>query len=151
MIRQDQITQAALDYCRQYKDSKYTAENAALLAFSDGAQWADENPKTTLGQALAEAKKRQEQAEIESAQQARKVHPVIKNTLIVLAFIALFFAILYLIASFAYLSLNFLTWDVAIRAAIGFVSIIGGSMTGIFIIVETSDIFQGKGMRCPAG
>ena len=129
MIRQDQITQAALDYCRQYKDSKYTAENAALLAFSDGAQWADNNPK----------------------EKSRKVHPVIKNTLIVLAFIALFFAILYLIASFAYLSLNFLTWDVAIRAAIGFVSIIGGSMTGIFIIVETSDIFQGKGMRCPAG
>ena len=129
MIRQDQITQAALDYCRQYKDSKYTAENAALLAFSDGAQWADNNPK----------------------EKSRKVHPVIKNTLIVLAFIALFFAILYLIASFAYLSLNFLTWDVAIRAAIGLVSIIGGSMTGIFVIVETSDIFQGKGMRCPAG
>ena len=41
MIRQDQITQAALDYCRQYKDSKLTAENAALIAFSDGAQWAD--------------------------------------------------------------------------------------------------------------
>ena len=52
MIRQDQITQAALDYCRQYKDSKYTAENAALLAFSDGAQWADENPKTTLAEAM---------------------------------------------------------------------------------------------------
>ena len=46
MIRQDQITQEALDYCRQYKSSKYTAENAALLAFSDGAQWADENPKS---------------------------------------------------------------------------------------------------------
>ena len=52
MIRQDQITQAALDYCRQYKDSKYTAENAALLAFSDGAQWAGENPKTTLAEAM---------------------------------------------------------------------------------------------------
>ena len=39
MIRQDQISEAALDYCREYKDSKYTAENAALLAFSDGAQW----------------------------------------------------------------------------------------------------------------
>ena len=53
MIRQDQITQAALDYCRQYKDSKYTAENAALLAFSDGAQWADNNPKTsTLAEAM---------------------------------------------------------------------------------------------------
>lgn len=53
MIRQDQITQAALDYCRQYKDSKYTAENAALLAFSDGAQWADEHPKTpTLAEAM---------------------------------------------------------------------------------------------------
>lgn len=47
MIRQDQISQAALDYCRQYKDSKYTAENAALLAFSDGVNWADENPKTS--------------------------------------------------------------------------------------------------------
>ena len=33
-----------MEYCRQYKDSKYTAENAALLAFADGAQWADENP-----------------------------------------------------------------------------------------------------------
>ena len=52
MKRQDQITQAASDYCRQYKDSKYTAENAALLAFSDGAQWADENPKTTLAEAM---------------------------------------------------------------------------------------------------
>ena len=57
MIRQDQITQAALDYCRQYKDSKYTAENAALLAFSDGAQWADENPKTST---LAEACRKNE-------------------------------------------------------------------------------------------
>ena len=57
MIRQDQITQAALDYCRQYKDSKYTAENAALLAFSDGAQWADENPKTST---LAEASRKKE-------------------------------------------------------------------------------------------
>ena len=44
MKREDQISQAAMDYCRQYKTSKYTAENAALLAFSDGAQWADENP-----------------------------------------------------------------------------------------------------------
>lgn len=52
MKREDQITQAAMDYCRQYKDSKYTAENAALLAFSDGANWADENPKTST---LAEA------------------------------------------------------------------------------------------------
>ena len=60
MKRQDQITQAASDYCRQYKDSKYTAENAALLAFSDGAQWADENPKTST---LAEAM-RKKQVEI---------------------------------------------------------------------------------------
>ena len=60
MTREDQITQAALDYCRQYKDSKYTAENAALLAFSDGAQWADENPKTST---LAEAM-RKKQVEI---------------------------------------------------------------------------------------
>lgn len=52
MIRQDQITQAALDNSRQYKNSKYTAENAALLAFSEGANWADENPKTST---LAEA------------------------------------------------------------------------------------------------
>lgn len=57
MIRQDQISQAALDYCRQYKDSKYTAENAALLAFSDGANWADENPKTST---LAEACRKKE-------------------------------------------------------------------------------------------
>lgn len=57
MIRQDQITQAALDNSRQYKDSKYTAENAALLAFSDGAQWADENPKTST---LAEACRKKE-------------------------------------------------------------------------------------------
>ena len=57
MKREDQITQAALDYCRQYKDSKYTAENAALLAFSDGAQWADENPKTST---LAEACRKKE-------------------------------------------------------------------------------------------
>ena len=56
MIRQDQISQAALDYCRQYKDSKLTAENAALLAFSDGANWADENPKTST---LAEASRKQ--------------------------------------------------------------------------------------------
>ena len=60
MIRQDQITQAALENSRQYKDSKYTAENAALLAFSDGAQWADENPKTST---LAEAM-RKKQVEI---------------------------------------------------------------------------------------
>ena len=46
-----------MDYCRQYKDSKYTAENAALLAFSDGAQWADENPKTST---LAEASRKKE-------------------------------------------------------------------------------------------
>lgn len=57
MIRQDQITQAALDYCREYKTSKLTAENAALLAFSDGAQWADENPKTST---LAEASRKNE-------------------------------------------------------------------------------------------
>lgn len=152
MIRQDQITQAELDYCRQYEKSKYSAENAAMLAFTDGAYWADHNPtRNTLGQALAEAKKRQEQAEIESAQQSRQVLPIIKNTLIVLSFIALFFAILYLIPSFAYLSFNLLTWDAAIRAAIGLISIVGGSMTGIFVIVETSDIFKGKGMRCPAG
>ena len=48
MTREDQITQAAMDYCRQYKTSKYTAENAALLAFSDGAQWADEHPINKL-------------------------------------------------------------------------------------------------------
>ena len=41
-----------MDYCREYKTSKLTAENAALLAFSDGAQWADEHPKTST---LAEA------------------------------------------------------------------------------------------------
>ena len=153
MIRQDQITQAASDYCREYKDSKLTAENAALLAFSDGAQWADENPKQpTLGQALADAKRRQEQAEIESAQQARKVHPIIRNTLIILAFIALFFAILYLISSFAYLSFNFLTWDAAIRAAIGLISLFGGIISGFFVIIELDDnFFTGKGMRCPAG
>lgn len=57
MKREDQISQAALDYCRQYKDSKYTAENMALLAFSDGAQWADENPKTST---LAEACRKKE-------------------------------------------------------------------------------------------
>lgn len=60
MKREDQITQAASDYCREYKDSKLTAENAALLAFSDGAQWADENPKTST---LAEAM-RKKQVEI---------------------------------------------------------------------------------------
>ena len=57
MKREDQITQAAMDYCRQYKTSKYTAENAALLAFSDGAQWADEHPKTST---LAEASRKKE-------------------------------------------------------------------------------------------
>ena len=57
MKREDQITQAALDYCREYKTSKLTAENAALLAFSDGAQWADENPKTST---LAEASRKKE-------------------------------------------------------------------------------------------
>ena len=129
IIRQSEISSEVLKYCHYFKESKLTAESVACIAFEDGAKWADNNPK----------------------EKSRKVLPIIKNTLIVLAFIALFFAILYLIASFAYLSLNFLTWDVAIRAAIGFVSIIGGSMTGIFVIVETSDIFQGKGMRCPAG
>lgn len=57
MKREDQITQAAMDYCRQYKTSKLTAENMALLAFSDGAQWADENPKTST---LAEASRKKE-------------------------------------------------------------------------------------------
>ena len=57
MKREDQITQAAMDYCREYKTSKLTAENAALLAFSDGAQWADENPKTST---LAEASRKKE-------------------------------------------------------------------------------------------
>lgn len=152
MKREDQITQAASDYCREYKTSKLTAENTALLAFSDGARWADNNPTlNTLGQALADAKKRQEQAQIEAAQQARKVHPIIRNTLIILAFIALFFAILYLISSFAYLSFNFLTWDAAIRSAIGLISIIGGTISGIYVIVKTDDIFKGGGMRCPAG
>lgn len=152
MKREDQITQAASDYCREYKTSKLTAENTALLAFSDGARWADNNPTlNTLGQALADAKKRQEQAQIEAAQQARKVHHIIRNTLIILAFIALFFAIFYLIPSFAYLSFNFLTWDAAIRAAIGLISIIGGTISGIYVIVETDDIFKGGGMRCPAG
>lgn len=152
MIRQDQITQAALDYCRQYETSKYSAENAAMLGFTDGAYWADHNPtQNTLGQALADAKKRQEQAEIEAAQKARKVHPIIRNTLIILAFIALFFAVLYLIPSFAYLSFNFLTWDAAIRAAIGLISLFGGIISGFFVIVELDDTFTGKGMRCPAG
>lgn len=152
MIRQDQISQAALDYCSQYKKSKYSAENAAMLGFIDGANWADYNPTlNTLGQTLADAKKRQEQAEIESAQQARKVHPIIRNTLIILAFIALFFAILYLIPAFAYLSFNFLTWDAAIRAAIGLISLFGGIISGFFVIIELDDTFKGKGMRCPAG
>lgn len=44
MKRRDQIEERAMDYCRQYKTTKYTPENAALLAFVDGAQWADENP-----------------------------------------------------------------------------------------------------------
>ena len=57
MKREDQITQAAMDYCREYKTSKLTAENMALLAFSDGAQWADENPKTST---LAEASRKKE-------------------------------------------------------------------------------------------
>ena len=144
MIRQDQITQAALDYCRQYEKSKYSAENAAMLGFTDGSYWADHNPKQhTLGQALADAKKRQEQA--------RKVHPIIRNTLIILAFIVLFFAILYLIPSLAYLSFNFLTWDAAIRAAIGLISIVGGIISGFFVIDELDDTFKGRGMRCPAG
>lgn len=130
MKREDQISQAALDYCRQYKESKLTAENAALITFSDGAQWADENPK----------------------QKARKVHPIIRNTLIILAFIALFFAVLYLIPSFAYLSFNFFTWDAAIRAAIGLISLFCGIISGFFVIIELDDnFFTGKGMRCPAG
>ena len=57
MTREDQISQAAMDYCREYKTSKLTAENMALLAFSDGAQWADENPKTST---LAEASRKNE-------------------------------------------------------------------------------------------
>ncbi|MEE1096507.1 MAG: hypothetical protein UH084_08080 [Paludibacteraceae bacterium] len=152
MKREDQITQAAMDYCREYKTSKLTAENMALLAFSDGARWADENPKQpTLAQVLDNAK-RQEQAVIEAAQKARKVHPIIRNTLIILAFIALFFAVLYLIPSFAYLSFNFLTWDAAIRAAIGLISLFGGIISGFFVIIELDDnFFTGKGMRCPAG
>lgn len=60
MIRQDQITQAALDYCCQYKKSKYSAENAAMLGFTDGANWADNHPKTST---LAEAM-RKKQVEI---------------------------------------------------------------------------------------
>mgnify|MGYP007111705502 FL=1 len=152
MKREDQITQAAMDYCREYKTSKLTAENMALLAFSDGAQWADEHPKQpTLAQVLENAK-RQEQAVIEAARKARKVHPIIRNTLIILAFIALFFAVLYLIPSFASLSFNFLTWDAAIRAAIGLISLFGGIISGFFVIIELDDnFFTGKGMRCPAG
>lgn len=150
MKREDQIDQAATDYCRKYKDSELTSEYTALLAFSDGAQWADKNPTlNTLGQAFADAKKRHKQAEIE---QTRKVHHIIRNTLIILAFIALFFAILYLIPSFAYLSFNFLTWDAAIRAAIGLISLFGGIISGFFVIIELDDnFFTGKGMRCPAG
>ena len=152
MIRQDQITQAALDYFRQYEKSKYSAENAAMLGFTDGAYWADHNPKQpTLAQVLDNAK-RQEQAVIEAAKKARKVHPIIRNTLIILAFIALFFAILYLIPSFAYLSFNFFTWDAAIRAAIGLISLFGGIISGFFVIIELDDnFFTGKGIRCPAG
>lgn len=59
MIRQDQITQAALDNSRQYKNSKYTAENAALLAFSEGANWADENP--TLNTLAEACRKKQDE------------------------------------------------------------------------------------------
>ena len=44
MKREDQIDQAATDYCRKYKDSELTSEYTALLAFVDGAQWADEHP-----------------------------------------------------------------------------------------------------------
>lgn len=56
MKREDQITQAAMDYCREYKTSKLTAENMALLAFSEGVRWADENPKTsTLNEASRNA------------------------------------------------------------------------------------------------
>ena len=128
MKREDQISEAALDYCFQDKNSKCTNELAAFLAFSDGAQWADNNPK----------------------EKARKVHPIIRNTLIILAFIALFFAVLYLIPSFAYLSFNFLTWDAAIRAAIGLISLFGGIISGFFVIIELDDTFTGKGMRCPA-
>ena len=57
MKREDQISQAAIDYCREYNTSKLTAENSALLAFSDGALWADENPKTST---LAEASRKKE-------------------------------------------------------------------------------------------
>lgn len=46
MIRQYQISEAALEYCFQDKNSKCTNELAAFLAFSNGAQWADENPKS---------------------------------------------------------------------------------------------------------
>lgn len=152
MKRQDQISEAALEYCFPDKNSKCTNELAAFLAFCDGAQWADENPKQpTLAQVLDNAK-RQEQAVIEAAQKARKVHPIIRNTLIMLAFIALFFAVLYLIPSFAYLSFNFFTWDAAIRAAIGLISLFGGIISGFFVIIELDDnFFTGKGMRCPAG
>lgn len=129
IIRQSEISSATLDYSRQYKDSKAPVECIALVAFEDGAKWADENPK----------------------EKARKVHPIIRNTLIILAFIALFFVILYLIPSFAYLSFNFLTWDAAIRAAIGLISLFGGIVSGFFVIIELDDTFKGKGMRCPAG
>ena len=57
MIRQDQISEAALDYCFQDKNSKCTNELAALLAFCDGAKWADENPKTST---LNEASRKKE-------------------------------------------------------------------------------------------
>lgn len=57
MKREDQISQAALEYCFQDKNSKCTNELAAFLAFCDGAQWADENPKTST---LAEASRKKE-------------------------------------------------------------------------------------------
>lgn len=58
MKRRDQIEEKALDYCRQYKTSKYTAENAALLAFCDGAQWADENPTDEDPETTSDARKK---------------------------------------------------------------------------------------------
>ena len=57
MKREDQISEAALDYCFQDKNSKCTNELAAFLAFCEGVRWADENPKTST---LAEASRKKE-------------------------------------------------------------------------------------------
>jgi hypothetical protein len=47
MIKQKELSKAAINYSRKFKDSKLLKENVAIIAFADGAEWADKKANTS--------------------------------------------------------------------------------------------------------